>query len=89
MMSEQVECYKCQVWLDDFQTKVIDGDDYCPECAFSKLDLENEGLQSQNATLLEALEYFVENVIIDGYDAGDEPLNTAWDKAREAIRKAK
>ena len=46
-------------------------------------------LEATNADLLEALEYFVQNVIIDKYDACDEPLNTAWDKAREAIRKAK
>ncbi len=48
-----------------------------------------EGKDETIAELVETLEYFVENVIIDSYDACDEPLNTAWDKAREAIRKHK
>ena len=38
--------------------------------------------------LLEACELTFA-IVIDGYDAGDEPLNKAWDAAREAIRKAK
>ena len=48
-----------------------------------------DDLETANADLLEALEYFYNNVIIDKYDACDEELNTAWRKAREAIRKHK
>lgn len=44
-------------------------------------------LKNVNATLLEALQYFVENVIIDKYDACDEPLNTAWNTAKALVRK--
>ena len=81
MMTEQVECYRCQVWLDDFQTKVIDGDDYCCECAFAVLDIENERLQAANAALLEACEYALRETVRPSSD----PLIKAL---KEAIRKA-
>ena len=96
MMTEQVECYRCQVWLDDFQTKVIDGDDYCCECAFAVLDIENERLQATNAALLEALQdmldmhYRLLEELPDaevGFGFATMLLN-ARNKATEAIRKA-
>ena len=42
---KQVECYKCQVWIDDFQSKVIDGDDYCCECAYIAIFNEHDKLK--------------------------------------------
>jgi hypothetical protein len=77
-----VECFRCRVWLDDFQTKVIDGDDYCSKCAFSVLDIENERLQATNAALLEALELIVD-------DRGWETIDDARKIATEAIHKAR
>ena len=52
---EQVECYKCQVWIDDFQSKVIDGDDYCCECAYIAIFNKHAKLKREYEKLKKAL----------------------------------